>query len=93
MLTRRTVDPDGAEGKVVEAYMRLLAWCGSRALLGGDGGEGGPALLYFLAATVRADDFALFVVDEGQDPGEQFLAIVAEELVARHGRPPAPVGN
>jgi len=63
MLTCRTVDPDGAEGKVVEAHMRLLGWCGSRALLGGDGGEGGPALLHFFAAAVRAQNFALFVVD------------------------------
>jgi hypothetical protein len=27
MFARRTVDPDGAEGKVVEAHMRPLAWC------------------------------------------------------------------
>jgi len=62
MLARRTVDPDGAEGKVVEAHMRPLAWVSSRALLGGDGGKGGPAV-HFLAAAVRAQNFALFAVD------------------------------
>ena len=28
MLARRTVDLDGAEGKVIEAHMRLLRGCG-----------------------------------------------------------------
>ncbi|SRR6266404_5569086 len=44
-----------------------LELCFSRALLGGDGGEGGPALLHFFAAAVRAQNFALFVVDQRQD--------------------------
>jgi hypothetical protein len=56
----------------------------SGALLRRDGGEGGPALLDFLAATVRAEDLPLLVVDEGQDLGEEFLAIVAEKFVVRH---------
>src|ERR1700747_2248862 len=44
---------------------RICASCvgGSSALLGGDGGEGGPALLNFLATAVRAENLALFVVD------------------------------
>jgi hypothetical protein len=33
---------------------------------------------------VRAEDLSLFVVDERQDPGEEFFAIVAEEFVMRH---------
>jgi len=56
----------------------------SRALLGGDGGEGGPALLHFLATAVRAQNLTLFVVDEREDLGEQFFAIVAEEFVVGH---------
>jgi hypothetical protein len=56
----------------------------SGALLRGDDGKGGPALLDLLAATVRAEDFSLFVVDEGQDLREDFLAIVAEKFVMRH---------
>jgi len=61
----------------------------SRALFGGDGGDGGPTLFHFLAAAVRAQNFALFVVDEGQDSRKRLLAIVAEEFV-RHARPPVP---
>jgi hypothetical protein len=41
-------------------------------------------LLDFLAAAVRAENFPFFVVDEEQDLGEEFLAIVAEEFVMRH---------
>jgi len=41
-------------------------------------------LLDFLAAAVRAEDFPFFVVDEEQDLGEEFLAIVAEEFVMGH---------
>jgi hypothetical protein len=33
VLAGRTVDPDSAEGKVVEADMRLLAWCGHALFL------------------------------------------------------------
>jgi hypothetical protein len=33
MFARRTVDPDGAKGKVVEAHVRLLAWCGHALFL------------------------------------------------------------
>jgi hypothetical protein len=50
--------------------------------------KAGPALLDFLAATVRAEDVSLFVVDEGQDPGEEFLAVAAEKFVAGHDQPP-----
>jgi hypothetical protein len=46
-----------------------------------DGVEGQPALLDALASAVRAKDLAPFVVDKGQDPGEDFFAIVAEEFV------------
>ena len=37
---------------------------------------------------MRAQNFAFFVVDEGQDLGEQFFAIVAEEFVVGHGVTP-----
>src|SRR6266852_8833491 len=60
----------------------------SGALLRRNGVESGPALLDFLAAAVRAEDFPFFVVDKGQDLGEEFLAIVAEEFVAGHTQPP-----
>jgi hypothetical protein len=67
VLAGRTVDPDSAEGKVVEADMRLLAWVWSRALLGDDDGEGGHALLHFLTGAVRAQNLVLLVVYESQD--------------------------
>ncbi len=56
----------------------------SGALLRRNGVESEPALLDFLAAAVRAEDFPFFVVDEEQDLGEEFLAIVAEEFVMGH---------
>ena len=56
----------------------------SRALFRRDGVEGRPALLDALASAVRAKDLAPFVVDKGQDPGEDFFAIVAEEFVMGH---------
>jgi hypothetical protein len=56
----------------------------SGTLLRRNGGEGGPALLDFLAATVRTEDLSFFVVDEGQNFREVFLAIVAEKFVAGH---------
>ncbi len=60
----------------------------SGALLRRNGVEGGPALLDFLAAAMRAEDFPFFAVDKGQDLGEEFLAIVAKEFVACHTQPP-----
>jgi hypothetical protein len=56
----------------------------SGALLRRDDGKGGPTLLDFLAAAVRADDLSLFVVDEGQDLREELFAIVAEKFVMGH---------
>jgi len=49
-----------------------------------DRAKGRPALLDFLAATVRTEDLPLLVVGKGQDSGEEFLAIEAEKFVARH---------
>ena len=60
----------------------------SRALFRRDGVEGRPALLDALASAVRAKDLAPFVVDKGQDPGEDFFAIVAEEFVNGAYEPP-----
>jgi hypothetical protein len=51
---------------------------------GGNGPNEGPALLDFLAAAIRTEDLSLFVIDEGQDFGEVFLTIVAEEIVVGH---------
>ena len=65
-----------------DAWGTSLACSG--ALLRRDDGKGGPALLDLLAAAVRAEDFSLFVVDEGQDLREEFLAIVAEKFVMGH---------
>jgi len=42
-------------------------------------------LLDLLAAAERADNFTLFVVDEGQNLIEEFLAVMAEEFVVGHG--------
>jgi hypothetical protein len=64
MIVGTVVDLEGAKGETIEAHMRPPGAVWSRALLGGDGGEGGPALLHFLATAVRAENFALFVVDQ-----------------------------
>src|SRR6266852_5361596 len=57
-------------------------WSG--ALFRGDDGEGGPALLDVLAATVRAPRLAFLVVHERQNLVEEFLAGMAEEFVVGH---------
>ena len=44
--------------------------------------------MHLLTATVRAHDFALFVFRKGEDDLEGLLAVIAEELIARHGEPP-----
>ena len=56
------IDPDGTEGKLIEAHRCIPAR--SRALFRCDDGKGGPALLEFLATAFRAHDVALLVVDE-----------------------------
>jgi hypothetical protein len=58
------------------------AWSG--ALLRGDSGKCGPALLDVLAVAVRALHLALFVIRKGQNLVEKFLAGVAEEFVVGH---------
>jgi hypothetical protein len=71
----------------------LLAQLASGAFLRRDRVEGRPALLDFLAATVRTDHLPLFVIDEGQAFGEVFLAIVAEEIVVGHTTSSGKVAN
>ena len=56
------IDPDGTEGKLVEAHRCTPAR--SRALFRRDDGKGRPALLDVFAAAMRAHDLALLVVDE-----------------------------
>jgi hypothetical protein len=70
--------------KLSKRIGELLAQLASGAFLRRDRVEGRPALLDFLAATVRTDYLPLFVIDEGQDSGEVFLTIVAEEIVVGH---------
>jgi hypothetical protein len=84
VLVHGAVNLDGAEREFVETHTRTPCTLASRALLRRDDGKGGPALLDFLAAAVRADDLSVFVVDEGQDSGEEFFAIVAEKFVMGH---------
>jgi hypothetical protein len=63
----------------------------SDALFGGDGGEGGPALLDILAAAMRAAQLSFLVVDERKNLFEESLAIPADELVVGHrGTPMSP---
>ena len=62
VLVGDAVNPDGTEGKLVEAHRCPPAR--SRALFRRDNGKIGPALLDFLAAAFRAHDAALLVVDE-----------------------------
>src|SRR5215475_1297370 len=65
-------------------WASLRGW--SRALLGGNSREGGPALFHLLAAAVRAQDFCFFAVGKRQNLGEQSLTTVAEEFAVGHGR-------
>ena len=58
-------------------------WSG--ALLRGDGGKRGPALLDVLAAAVRAGDLFLLMPSNGQSLQKGFLAVTAEEFVVGHG--------
>src|SRR5439155_2595346 len=60
----------------------LEMWSG--ALLRGDGGKRGPALLDVLAAAVRALHLAFFVFRERQNLVKEFLAVTAEEFVVGH---------
>ena len=57
-------------------------WSG--ALLRGDGGKRGPALLDILAAALRAGDLFLAMLGDGQNPRKGFLAGVAEKFVLGH---------
>jgi hypothetical protein len=88
MVVDAAVDPEGAKGETVEAHCDLpwgeesvRHWILSSALLRGDDGESGPALLDILAAAVWAAHLALLIVDESQDLQKSFLAGVAEEFV------------
>jgi len=56
----------------------------SRALLGGDSGKRGPALLDVLAAAVRTRDLFLLMPSNGQSLQKGFLAVTAEEFVVGH---------
>jgi len=55
----------------------------SSALFDGAGREGRP-LFDLLAAAVRAQNLAFFVVHERQNLVEEFLAFLAEEFVVGH---------
>src|SRR2546425_3886093 len=57
-------DLERTERKFVETHTRTPWTLASGALVRRDSGEGGPALLNVLAAAVRTQDFALFVVGE-----------------------------
>jgi len=84
VLVGAAVDLDGTESEVVETHTRTPWTLASGALVRRDSGEGGPALLNVLAAAVRTQDFALFVVASERNLVEEFLAIVAQEFVVRH---------
>src|SRR5713101_1341134 len=75
----------GSEGTGVNDHF----WCSARtqfsgALLRGDGGKRGPALLDVLAAAVRALHLAFFVIHERQNLVEELIAGTAEEFVVGH---------
>src|SRR5437879_12178921 len=88
VLVHGAVDLDVPERKFVEMHTQTLWILASGALFRCDGAEGRPALLDFLAAAVWAEDLALFVVDEGQDSGEEVIAIVPEQFVGVNDQPP-----
>jgi hypothetical protein len=60
-LATLDLNADTAEGKVIDVH-NISSGVRSRALLGGDGGENGPALLHFSAAAVWAGDVSFLVV-------------------------------
>src|SRR5207245_3880359 len=64
VLVCAAVDLERTERKFVETHTRTPWTLASGALVRRDSGEGGPALLNVLAAAVRTQDFALFVVGE-----------------------------
>src|ERR1700757_1013038 len=64
VLAGSAVNPDSAEGKVVEPHNTSLGER-SGALSRREDGEGRPVLFHVFAATVRADDLALLVIREG----------------------------
>ncbi len=73
VLVHGAVNLNGAEREFVETHTRIPCTLASRALLRRDDGKGGPALLDFLAAAVRADDLSLLVVDDlSTGPGGMF---------------------
>src|SRR6266849_479807 len=79
----------GSEGTGVNDHF----WCSARtqfsgALLRGDGGKRGPALLDVLAAAVRALHLVFFVIHERQNLVEEFIAVRAEEFVLRASNNP-----
>jgi hypothetical protein len=66
-LNRAPQKTSGATPKIAATVRRMektLQLC-SRAFLGGDGGEGRPALLDLLAAAVRANDVFLLMFGHG----------------------------
>src|ERR1700747_1152110 len=67
------------------AFGAVLGLSLSRCLLGTDGVEGRPTLLYlFVATAMRTDDLAFVIFGKRQDLGECFLAGVAEKFVVGH---------
>jgi hypothetical protein len=56
----------------------------SGALLRGDGGKRGPALLDVLAAAVRTLHLAFFVIHERQNLVEELIAVTTKEFVVGH---------
>src|SRR5262249_1733398 len=83
-----TVDLNGAEREFVEAHARTPGVLTSAALLRGHTGERGSALLDIFAAAMRAAHLSFLVVDERKTLLEEFLALLAEELVVGHRGPP-----
>jgi hypothetical protein len=93
LLVRAAVDSEGTEGKFVEVHTLLLVLLCSGALLRGDGGEGGPALLDLVTAAVRAGSPSRVMLCDGQNLREYLLAGVAYELIVGHINLPQPLSG
>jgi hypothetical protein len=87
-LATLDLNADTAEGKVIDVH-NISSGVRSRALLGGDGGENGPALLHFSAAAMWAGDVSFLVVSQLQDLPERFLTFTAVEFVGGAYEPPS----
>jgi len=84
VFVRTAINLYGAKREFIEMHRRTPWDRGLSALLRRDSGESGPALLDIFAAAVQTAHLSFLVVDQRKNLFEEFLAILAEELVIGH---------